>query len=324
MMAFFSEPYLREVFPFDSANGRIVVTILLTLAPLIYAWIRVRPLDNSEPKPLFGMDAPKLALVTVGFALGAVVFVLIGSAFIQDSFDRDCNCNWILEGERYQTMSVLAEYAPTSWLMPLFFLPFGVGCAMLSVHVLKRAMSVSENRSGIRSVAVWWWFFITMNVAFWSVWEIILSHGFGRGPDNMADAPRFLLNETHHIFGSYFYFFSGCFCALFGWLAMIPEARDRKRLNLPNMPTRLRAHALSAFLCVFQGIHYLVIYESPQWYRFLVGGDNSWWVGPSVLGVNETFLILTQIFWGVLIFMYLKQEIPETMLWKPSVTEKKI
>lgn len=321
-MAWFTEPYLRDIFPFNSAEGRIAVTLLLTVVPLIYAWRRVRPLDDTEPDLLLGMDAPKLALVTVGFALGAVVFVLIGSAFLQESFDRDCDCNWILEDGRYETMSVLAEYPPASWLMPLFFLPFGMGCAMISVHVLKRAMSVAGNRTGLRSVAVWWWFFITVNVAFWSIWEILLSNGFGRGPDNMAETPKFLLNESHHIFGSYFYFFSGCFCAFFGWLAMIPEARDRGRLDLPKMPTRLRAHAASAVLCVFQGIHYLVIYERPPWYRSLVGGDDSWWVGRSALGANETFLILTQIIWGVLVWTYLRQEVPETIRWSSPPTEK--
>ena len=126
-----------------------------------------------------------------------------------------------------------------------------------------------------------------------------MTRSFGNGPENLGPTPIFLLGENHHIFESYFYFFSGCFCALFGWLAMIPELKDRRRLDLPGMrsPVSWSLHAASAAFCVFQGIHYLIIYEQPPWYRELVGGGSSWWVNRSALGVNK-HLILSQILWG--------------------------
>lgn len=312
-MAIFTEPYLRTIFPFDSPAGRIVVTFVLTLLPLLYAWVRIRPMDDSEPDTVLGMDAKRLALVTVSLALGAVVFVILGSAFLQPSYDRVCDCNWIADDGRYETMSVYSEYPPTAWIMPLFFVPFGMCAAMVSVHILKRARSVAGNRSGLRSIGVWWWWFITVNVAFWSLWEVLMTRSFGNGPENLGPTPIFLLGENHHIFGSYFYFFSGCFCALFGWLAMIPESKDRRRLDLPGMLSGLRLHAASAAFCVFQGIHYLIIYERPPWYRELVGGDDSWWVNRSALGVNETILILSQILWGVLVWTYLAQAVPDEL-----------
>ena len=137
-MAIFTEPYLRTIFPFDSPAGRIVVTFVLTLLPLLYAWVRIRPMDDSEPDTVLGMDAKRLALVTVSLALGAVVFVILGSAFLQPSYDRVCDCNWIADDGRYETMSVYSEYPPTAWIMPLFFVPFGMCAAMVSVHILKR------------------------------------------------------------------------------------------------------------------------------------------------------------------------------------------
>ena len=47
------------------------------LLPLLYAWVRIRPMDDSEPDTVLGMDAKRLALVTVSLALGAVVFVIL-------------------------------------------------------------------------------------------------------------------------------------------------------------------------------------------------------------------------------------------------------
>ena len=57
-----------------------MVAFVLTLVPLLYAWVRIRPMDDSEPDTVLGMDAKRLALVTVSLALGAVVFVILGSA----------------------------------------------------------------------------------------------------------------------------------------------------------------------------------------------------------------------------------------------------
>ena len=61
-----------------------------------------------------------------------------------------------------------------------------------------------------------------------------MTRSFGNGPENLGPTPIFLLGENHHIFGSYFYFFSGASVCFFGWLARFPELKDRRRLDLPR------------------------------------------------------------------------------------------